>query len=641
MGKIIGIDLGTTNSAMAAMQSGKAEIITNSEGARTTPSVVAVNKNGERLVGQLARRQQVTNPKNTVYEVKRLIGRNFNDKEVQRDLKLMGYEIVKSGNHVKVKMGDKEYSPEEISAMILGKLKADAESFLGQPVTEAVITVPAYFDDSQRQATKDAGKIAGLEVKRIINEPTAAALAYGLDKGSKADEKIAVYDLGGGTFDVSILELGDGVFEVKSTNGDTHLGGADFDRVIINYFADEFKKEHGLDITSDNAAMQRLRDEAEKAKIELSTANEVTINLPFLTADADGPKHFEHKLSRAKLESLVAELIDKTAEPCEKALKDAGLAASDIDAVVLVGGMTRMPAVQEKVKQIFGKEPMKGVNPDEVVAIGAAIQGGVLQGDVKDVLLLDVTPLSLGIETMGAVSTKLIERNTTIPTSKSEVFSTAADNQNQVEIHVLQGEREFAADNKSLGRFVLDGIPPAPRGVPQIEVTFNLDANGILNVTAKDKGTGKEQSITIQGSSGLSKEEVEKMAKDAEAHAEEDKKKREAVDARNQLDSAIYQAEKLKSDNADKLSDDDKKALDEAVEEAKKVTADEKADKDALEAAAKALSDKLMPIGARMYEQAAKEETPADDLEKTEDEKKTKKDKDEPVEGEVVDDKDK
>ncbi len=641
MGKIIGIDLGTTNSAMAVMQSGKAEIITNSEGARTTPSVVAVNKNGERLVGQLARRQQVTNSKNTIYEVKRLIGRSFSDKEVQRDLKLMGYEIIKSNNHVKVKMGDKEYSPEEISAMILGKLKADAESFLGGPVTEAVITVPAYFNDSQRQATKDAGKIAGLEVKRIINEPTAAALAYGLDKAEKKDEKIAVYDLGGGTFDVSILELGDGVFEVKSTNGDTHLGGADFDRVIVNYFADEFKQEHGIDITEDKAAMQRLRDEAEKAKIELSTATEVNINLPFLTADADGPKHFEHKLTRAKLESLVGDLIEKTAEPCEKALKDADLKANEIDAVVLVGGMTRMPAVQEKVKKIFGKDPMKGVNPDEVVAIGAAIQGGVLQGDVKDVLLLDVTPLSLGIETMGGVSTKLIERNTTIPTSKSEVFSTAADNQNQVEIHVLQGEREFAQDNKSLGRFVLDGIPPAPRGIPQIEVTFNIDANGILNVTAKDKGTSKEQSITIQGSSGLSKDEVEKMAKEAEAHAEEDKKKREAVDARNQLDSAVYQAEKLKSDHKDKLSEDDQKAIDEAVEVAKKITGDENADKDALEAAAKELSDKIMPIGAKMYEQASKENASTEDVaqEAAEDKKSDKEDS--AVEGEVVDSEDK
>jgi len=632
MGKIIGIDLGTTNSAMAVMQAGKAEIVSNSEGQRTTPSVVAVNKNGERLVGQVARRQQVTNSANTIYEVKRLIGRNFNDKEVQRDLKLMGYEIIKSGSATKVKMGDKEYSPEEVSAMILGKLKADAEAFLGEPVTEAVITVPAYFDDSQRQATKDAGKIAGLEVKRIINEPTAAALAYGLDKGSKKDEKIAVYDLGGGTFDVSILELGDGVFEVKSTNGDTHLGGADFDRVLVNYFADEFKKESGIDISSDKAAMQRLRDEAEKAKIELSSTNEVNINLPFLTADAEGPKHFEHKLTRAKLESLVGDLVDKTATPCEKALKDAGLKASDIDAVVLVGGMTRMPAVQEKVKQIFGKDPMKGVNPDEVVAIGAAIQGGVLQGDVKDVLLLDVTPLSLGIETLGGVATKLIERNTTIPSSKSETFSTAADNQPQVEIHVVQGEREMVADNKSLGRFVLDGIPSAPRGVPQIEVTFNIDANGILNVSAKDKGSGKEQSITIQNSGNLDKTEVEKMAKEAEAHAEEDKQKREAIDARNGLDSAVYQAEKMKSEHKDKLAEEDVKTLDEAVEAAKKVVADEKATKDDLEAAAKELNDKIMPIGAKMYEAAAKEEGEATDAEKPK-----KDEKDGPVEGEVVD----
>jgi molecular chaperone DnaK len=634
MGKIIGIDLGTTNSAMAVMQSGKPEIITNSEGARTTPSVVAINKNGERLVGQVARRQMVTNPSNTVYEAKRLIGRNWNDKEVQRDLKLMGYEIVKSGNAVKVKMGDKEYSPEEISAMVLGKLKADAEAFLGDKVSQAVITVPAYFDDSQRQATKDAGKIAGLEVERIINEPTAAAVAYSLNKEAKKDEKVAVFDLGGGTFDVSILELGDGVFEVKSTNGDTHLGGADFDRVIVNYLVDEFKKDSGVDVTDDKAAMQRLRDEAEKAKIELSTANEVDINLPFLTADADGPKHFEHKLTRAKLESLVGELIDKTAIPCEKALKDAKLKASDIDAVVLVGGMTRMPAVVEKVKKIFGKDPMQGVNPDEVVAVGAAIQGGVLQGDVKDVLLLDVTPLSLGIETLGGVATKLIERNTTIPSSKSEVFSTAADNQNQVEIHVVQGEREFVTDNKSLGRFVLDGIPPAPRGVPQIEVTFNLDANGILNVTAKDKGSGKEQTITIQGSSGLSKEEVEKMAKEAEAHAEEDKKKRESIEAKNQLDSAIYQAEKMKSDNKDKISEDDAKKIDEAVEEAKKVASDEKADKEALEAAAKALTDAIMPIGAKMYEEASKDANEKADGEADADKKS---DKDEPVEGEVVD----
>lgn len=634
MGKIIGIDLGTTNSAMAVMQSGKPEIIANSEGARTTPSVVAVNKNGERLVGQVARRQQVTNPRNTIYEVKRLIGRNFSDPEVQRDLKLMGYELIKSGNGVKVKMADQEYSPEEVSAMILGKLKADAEAFLGDKVTEAVITVPAYFDDSQRQATKDAGKIAGLEVKRIINEPTAAALAYGLDKADKSDEKIAVYDLGGGTFDVSILELGDGVFEVKSTNGDTHLGGADFDRVIINYFADEFKREYGIDITGDNAAMQRLRDEAEKAKIELSSAQEVNVNLPFLTADADGPKHFEHKLTRAKLEDLVGDLVAKTAGPCEKALKDAGLKASDIDAVVLVGGMTRMPAVQEKVKAIFGKDPMKGVNPDEVVAVGAAIQGGVLQGDVKDVLLLDVTPLSLGIETMGGVMTKLIERNTTIPTSKSEVFSTAADSQPQVEIHVGQGERDIIEGNKSLGRFILDGIPAAPRGVPQIEVTFNIDANGILNVTAKDKGTGKEQSITISGSGNLDKAEVEKMAKDAEIHADEDKIRKEAVEARNLLDGTVYQAEKMSKDNADKLSDEDKKTLEEAVVEAKKVSENSDATKSEIEKAASELNDKIMPIGSKLYEQAAKDAPEGD----TPDADETNK-SDEPIEGEVVDEK--
>jgi molecular chaperone DnaK len=640
MSKIIGIDLGTTNSAMAVMQAGKPEIIANSEGTRTTPSVVAVNKNGERLVGQVARRQGVTNPGNTIYEVKRLIGRRWEDKEVQRDLKLMPYDIVKSGNGVKVKLADKQHSPEEVSAMILSKLKADAEAFLGEPVTEAVITVPAYFDDSQRQATKDAGKIAGLEVKRIINEPTAAALAYGLDKADKKDEKIAVYDLGGGTFDVSILELGDGVFEVKSTNGDTHLGGADFDRVIVNHLLEQFKSEQGIDLTSDKAAMQRLRDEAEKAKIELSTTNEVEINLPFLTADAEGPKHFEYKLTRAKLEQLVSDLIDKTVAPCEKAIKDSGLTAKDIDQVVLVGGMTRMPAVQAKVKKIFGKEPMKGVNPDEVVAIGAAIQGGVLQGDVKDVLLLDVTPLSLGIETMGGVMTKLIDRNATIPTSKSEIFSTAADSQPQVEIHVLQGEREIAEGNKTLGRFVLDGIPAAPRGVPQIEVTFNIDANGILNVSAKDKGTGKEQSITVSDSGSLSKEEVEKMAKEAELHADEDKQKKETVDARNLLDSAVYQGEKLRTDNEKKLSDEDMKTINEALDNAKKVKDDDKADKSTLEAAAKELNDKIMPIGAKMYE--APKEGEGTNSETTDDNSAKdagKSDKDEPIEGEVVDEK--
>jgi molecular chaperone DnaK len=629
MGKIIGIDLGTTNSAMAVMQAGKPEIIANSEGNRTTPSVVAINKNGERLVGQVANRQRVTNPTNTIFGVKRLIGRQFEDKEVQRDIELMPYKIVKANSGVKVEMAGKGYSPEEVSAMILSKLKADAEAFLGEPVTEAVITVPAYFDDSQRQATKDAGKIAGLEVKRIINEPTAAALAYGLDKGK--EEKIAVFDLGGGTFDVSILQLGESVFEVLSTNGDTHLGGEDFDMRIVNHFVDEFKKVSGIDVKEDKAAMQRLKEEAEKAKKELSTTEVADINLPFLTADADGPKHFEYKLTRAKLIELVQELIDRTAGPAEKALKDAGLSASDINEVVLVGGMTRMPSVIEKVKQIFGKDPKQGVNPDEVVAVGAAIQGGVLQGDVKDVLLLDVTPLSLGIETLGGVTTKLIERNTTIPTSKNETFSTAADNQNSVEIHVLQGEREMSADNKSLGRFVLDGIPPAPRGIPQIEVTFNLDANGILNVTAKDKGTGKEQSITISGSGNLSKDDVEKAAKDAEAHAEEDKKKRESAETRNQLENSIYQAEKMKSDYKDKLSEEDVKALDEAIAEAKSKV--EITEKDQLEAAVKALSEKIMPIGAKMYEQAQKEATPKDS-----EEVDKKEEKEDVVEGEVVED---
>ncbi len=629
MSKIIGIDLGTTNSAFAYMVAGKPEVITNSEGDRTTPSVVAVTKKGERLVGKVAQRQRVTNPKNTIYGIKRLIGRKFEDKEVKRDVEISPYKIVKKGNGVAVELEGKEYTPEEISAMILSKIKADAEAFLGEKVTEAIITVPAYFDDSQRQATKDAGKIAGLEVKRIINEPTAAALAYGLE--SKKDEKIAVFDLGGGTFDVSILELGDGVFEVMSTNGDTHLGGEDFDNILVNYLVDEFKKESGIDIKGDAAAMQRVKDEAEKAKKELSSSTSTDINLPFLSADADGPKHFEYTLTRAKLEELVAPLLDRLSGPVEKALKDAKLSTKDIDEIVMVGGMTRMPAVVEKVKSIFGKDPMQGVNPDEVVAVGAAIQGGVLQGDVKDVLLLDVTPLTLGIETMGGVRTPLIDRNTTIPTSKSEVFSTAADNQNQVEIHVLQGEREFAADNKSLGRFILDGIAPAPRGIPQIEVTFNLDANGILNVTAKDKGTGKEQSITIQNSGNMSKEDIEKAQKEAEMHAEEDKKKRDGIDAKNRLETTIYQAEKMPTDYKDKISDDDKKVIEEAVEVAKKVLNDESSDKDAYEKAASELSEKIMPIGAKMYQEASSSDASSDKDDKKSD------DNGDAVEGEVVD----
>lgn len=607
MGKILGIDLGTTNSAMAIVQSGKATIIENNEGNRTTPSVVAVkSKDGkeERIVGAGALRQRVTNAENTIYGVKRLIGRKFSDKEVQKDLELMPYKIVKAGNGVKVTMSGKDHSPEEISAMILSKLKADAEAYLGEKITEAVITVPAYFDDSQRQATKDAGKIAGLEVKRIINEPTAAALAYGLDNNK--EEKVAVFDFGGGTFDVSILELGDGVFEVKSTNGDTHLGGEDADLQIVNHFVAEIKKEHSKDLTKNPSAMQRLKEEAEKAKKELSTAQNYEVNLPFLDQGDDGPVNFEYNFTRAKLEDLLKDLIQKLVAPCEKALKDAKLKNSEIDEVILVGGMTRMPAVQAKVKEIFGKDPKQGVNPDEVVALGAAIQGGVLQGDVKDVLLLDVTPLSLGIETMGGVSTRLIERNTTVPTSKSETFSTAADNQPQVEIHVLQGEREMVDGNKSLGRFVLDGIPPAPRGIPQIEVTFNIDANGILNVSAKDKGSGKEQSITIQNSGNLKKDEIEKAQKDAEAHAEEDKAKKEAVEARNGLENAIYQAEKMPDELKDKISEEDAEEIKKAAEVAKEKQSSD--NKDELEAATKELLEKIQPIATKMYQQAAEEE---------------------------------
>ena len=625
MGKIIGIDLGTTNSAFAYMVAGKPEVITNSEGDRTTPSVVAVTKKGERLVGKVAQRQRVTNPENTIYGIKRLIGRKYSDDEVKHDKEVVPFKIVEKGSGVAVTLGGKDQTPEEVSAMILSKIKADAEAFLGEPVTEAIITVPAYFDDSQRQATKDAGKIAGLEVRRIINEPTAAALAYGLEK--KDDQKIVVFDLGGGTFDVSVLELGDGVFEAKSTNGDTHLGGEDFDNIIVNYILDNFEKENGIDLRKDPTAMQRIKDEAEKAKKELSSANETEINLPYITADADGPKHLELTLSRAKLEELVAGLLDRLDGPVEKALKDAQLEAKDIDEIVMVGGMTRMPAVVERVKKFFGKDPMQGVNPDEVVAVGAAIQGGVLAGDVKDVLLLDVTPLTLGITTMGGVRTPLIDRNTTIPTSKSEVFSTASDNQPQVEIEVLQGEREFAKDNKVLGRFILDGIAPAPRGVPQIEVTFSLDANGILNVSAKDKGTGKEQSITIQNSGNMDKADIERAQREAEEHAAEDKKRREAIDAKNQLEQQIYNAEKMPTEYKDKISDEDKKTIEEAVKAAKEVLEKNEDDKDKLEAAAKELGDKIMPIGAKMYQQASSDN-------KSEDKKS---DDGDAVEGEVVD----
>ena len=636
MGKIIGIDLGTTNSAMAVMEGGEATIIANAEGGRTTPSIVAVNKNGERLVGQTAKRQAVVNPDNTIFSVKRLIGRTIDDEEVKRDIDLMPYQILKADGHVKVKIGDKDYTPEEVSAMILSKLKADAEKFLGQPVTEAVITVPAYFNDAQRQATKDAGKIAGLEVKRIINEPTAAALAYGLDK--KKEEKVIVYDLGGGTFDVSVLELGDGVFEVKSTNGDTHLGGDDFDLLLINHLIAEFKKDQGIDLKADKAAMQRLKEAAEKAKIELSSTNQTSVNIPFITADAEGPKHLDMTLSRADFEKLVMELVEKTLKPCEEALKDAGIKKEDVNEIILVGGMTRMPLVQKKVEEFFGKKPLQGVNPDEVVATGAAIQGGVLGGDVKDVLLLDVTPLSLGIETLGGVSTKLIERNTTVPTSKSQVFSTAADNQTSVEINVLQGDREMANDNKSLGRFVLDGIPPSPRGVPQIEVSFNIDANGIVNVSAKDKATNKEQKITITGGGSLSDDEIKKMQEDAEAHAEDDKKTKTMVEARNHADTLIYTAEKTLVDAGDKVSDDDKKPVADAIAALKEKKDSE--DIDELTKLTDDLNTKLMKVGEQMYkEEAEKKPEDSADNDKKADEETGKKTDEKDKEGEVVDDK--
>jgi len=571
MGKIIGIDLGTTNSCVAVMEGGEPKVIPNEEGGRTTPSIVAFTKSGERLVGQVAKRQAITNPENTIYSIKRFMGRRYN--EVNDEMKMVPYKVVQQGDHIAVNAQGKDYTPPEISAMILQKLKKAAEDYLGSSVTEAVITVPAYFNDAQRQATKDAGKIAGLDVKRIVNEPTAAALAYGLDK--KKDETIAVYDFGGGTFDISILEVGEGVIEVKSTNGDTHLGGDNLDQRIVDWLISEFKTETGLDLTSkgNEMALQRLKDAAERAKIELSTAQETEINLPFITADASGPKHLVRKLTRAKLESLVDDLLQRSIGPCKQAMKDAGVDASKIDEVVLVGGQTRMPKIQQLVKELFGKEPHKGVNPDEVVAIGAAVQAGVLAGDVKDLLLLDVTPLTLSIETMGGVATPMITRNTTIPTKKTETFSTAADSQTEVEVHVLQGERPMAAQNRTLGKFKLSGIPPAPRGVPQIEVTFDIDANGILNVTAKDNATGKDQKITITSSSGLSKEEVERMAKDAESHAAEDKEKREEVEARNGLDSMVYNVEKMLKDAGDKVSGSDKSDVETALEDAKKTLA--------------------------------------------------------------------
>jgi len=615
MAKVIGIDLGTTNSCVAVMEGKEGRVIENSEGTRTTPSMVAFTESKEKLVGQSAKRQAVTNPENTLFAIKRLIGRNFSDDIVKKDSGLVPYKIIKGDNgDAWVEARGEKYSPSQISAFILQKMKETAESHLGEPVTQAVITVPAYFNDSQRQATKDAGKIAGLEVLRIINEPTAAALAYGLDK--KKTGTVAVYDLGGGTFDISILEIGDGVFEVKSTNGDTHLGGEDFDLEIINYLADEFKKDNGIDLRQDKLALQRLKEAGEKAKIELSSSTETEVNLPFITADQSGPKHLTIKLSRAKLEAIIGDLLSKSLKPCELALKDAGLKASDIDDVILVGGMTRMPKVIELVKNFFGKEPNKGVNPDEVVATGAAIQGGVLQGDVKDVLLLDVTPLSLGIETLGGVFTRLIEKNTTIPTKKSQVFSTAEDNQNAVTIRVFQGEREMAIDNKLLGNFDLKDIPPAPRGMPQIEVTFDIDANGIVNVSAKDKATGKEQKIRIQASGGLSEEDIERMVKEAEENAESDKKKRDLVDTRNQADSLINETEKNIKEHGDKISEEDKKKIEEDIEALKKIKDGE--DVEIIKSKTEELVQSSLKLGEAIYKQSPQGEAPQPDPSGTE-----------------------
>jgi molecular chaperone DnaK len=605
MPKVIGIDLGTTNSCVAIMDGGEAKVITNPEGGRTTPSVVAVTESGERLVGQIAKRQAITNPENTVFGVKRLIGRKFGSKEVQYDRKVLPYRIDEASNgDTRINLRGKQYSPAEVSSFILAFIKKYAEDYLGEKVTDAVVTVPAYFDDSQRQATKDAGKIAGLNVLRIINEPTAAALAYGMDK--KREEKIAVFDLGGGTFDISILEIGEGVFEVKATNGDTHLGGDDFDLRLISFLADEFRKDQGIDLRNDKMALQRLKEAAEKAKIELSTSMETDINLPFITADASGPKHLNIKITRAKLEGLVSDLLEKLEGPCRTCMKDAGLSPKDIQEVILVGGMTRMPSVQERVRKIFGKEPNRGVNPDEVVAVGAAIQGAVLKGDVKDVLLLDVTPLSLGIETLGGVMTKLIEKNTTIPTRKSQVFSTATDSQPAVSIHVLQGEREMAANNKTLGRFELVGIPPAPRGVPQVEVTFDIDANGIVNVSAKDKATGKEQSIQITASSGLSKDEIERMVKDAESHSEDDRKKRELVEARNHADALIYATERSIKDLGEKVDAATKTKVEEGIGKLRKAM--EGDDKDEIRRLSEELTTASHKLAEAMYQQAAQAE---------------------------------